>query len=100
MTVATGKLAKLFKLSNYLICIHGSRKAVTSGPPALPMPNIKIMLSTVNTYLRAVTAVNETVVVAAMDTADQHQPLSIVVYTIIAIGLMVYTTLNLCKIVF
>ena len=32
MTVAAGKLAKLFKSSDRLICIHGSGKAVTNGP--------------------------------------------------------------------
>ena len=53
-------------------------------------------------YLRAnmVMVVNAGMVVAAKDTADQHHPLSIVVYTIIVIEMMVYATLNLCKIVF
>ena len=48
---------------------------------------------------KVVMAVNVAVVVAATDTADQHQLLSIVVYTIIIIEMMVYATLNLCKIV-
>ena len=49
----------------------------------------------------AVNMVVAMVVVAATDTPDQqHQPLSIVVYTIIAIEMKVYVTLNLCKIVF
>ena len=34
MSVAAGKLTKLFKSSNRLICINGSDKAVTNGPPA------------------------------------------------------------------
>ena len=55
MTVTAGKLARLFRSSNWLICIHGSGKVVTNGLSVPPTPNLKIMLSTeVDMYLRAV----------------------------------------------
>ena len=61
LTVAAGKLAKLFRSSNRLICIHGSGKAVINSPSAPPTPNIELMLSTeVDTYLRAVSESNTT----------------------------------------
>ena len=53
LTVATGKLAKLLRTSNRLICIHRSGKPVTNGPSVPPTPNLEIMISTkVDTYLR------------------------------------------------
>ena len=63
MSVTSGKLAKLLKSPNRLICIHRSSKAVANGPQAPPTPNLEIMMSTeVNTYLRTV---------SKADTADE-----------------------------
>ena len=55
MLTAAGKLAKLLRTSNRLICLHESGKAVANGPRAPPSPNLEVMMSTeVDSYFRVV----------------------------------------------